>query len=141
MERWFEFMGNHPFLFGLLFVLIVMFFSLESKRSGKKVAPNALGLMMNNDNAQVIDIRPANKFATGHIAGSRNIPFTELKNHLAELQADTRPIIFVCDMGMQAGMAVQLVGKPNAMRLEGGIINYQSAGLPLITPKISKLKK
>lgn len=141
MERWFEFMGNHPFLFGLLFVLIVMFFMIENKRSGKKIAPSALGLLMNNDNAQVIDIRPADKFAKGHISGSRNIPFTELKDHLSELQADTRPLVFVCDMGMQAGMAVQLVGKPNAMRLEGGIINYQSAGLPLVSPKPNKLKK
>ncbi|MDU6055633.1 MAG: rhodanese-like domain-containing protein, partial [Acinetobacter junii] len=26
MERWLEFMGNHPFLFGALGVLIVLFF-------------------------------------------------------------------------------------------------------------------
>ena len=140
MERWFEFMGNHPILFGILFVLAILFFGIEKKRSGKKVAPNALGLLVNNENATLIDIRPADKFATGHISGSRNIPFSELKSHISELQALTTPIIFICDMGMQAGMAVQLIGKPNAMRLEGGIINYQSAGLPLITPK-NKLKK
>lgn len=39
MERWFEFMGNHPFLFGLLFVFAIMFFSIENKRSGKKISP------------------------------------------------------------------------------------------------------
>lgn len=141
MERWFEFMGNHPILFGILFILIVMFFSLESKRSGKKVAPNALGLLVNNEHAQLIDIRPANKFATGHISGSRNIPFTELKDHLAHLQGITTPIVFICDMGMQAGMAVQLVGKPNAMRLEGGITNYQASGLPLVSTKDTKTTK
>lgn len=138
MERWFDFMGNHPFLFGLLFVLVVMFFALENKRSGKKIAPNALGLLINNENAQLIDIRPANKFATGHISGSRNIPFSELKNHLSELQAITTPLVFVCDVGMQAGMAVQLIGKPNAMRLEGGINNYQASGLPLVSDKKNK---
>ena len=138
MERWFDFMGNHPFLFDLLFVLVVMFFALENKRSGKKIAPNALGLLINNENAQLIDIRPANKFATGHISGSRNIPFSELKNHLSELQAITTPLVFVCDVGMQAGMAVQLIGKPNAMRLEGGINNYQASGLPLVSDKKNK---
>lgn len=138
MERWFEFMGNHPFLFGLLFVFAIMFFSIENKRSGKKISPQALGLLVNNDNATLIDIRPANKFATGHIAGSRNIAFTELKNHLSELQAMTNPIVFICDIGMQAGMAVQLVGKPNAMRLEGGIANYQAQGLPLVGVKTAK---
>ena len=138
MERWFEFMGNHPFLFGLLFVFAIMFFSIENKRSGKKISPQALGLLVNNDNATLVDIRPANKFATGHIAGSRNIAFTELINHLPELQAMTNPIVFIFDIGMQAGMAVQLVGKPNAMRLEGGIANYQAQGLPLVGVKTGK---
>lgn len=35
-------------------------------------------------------------------------------------------------------MAVQLVGKPNAMRLEGGIANYQAQGLPLVGVKTGK---
>lgn len=138
MERWFEFMGNHPVLFGLLLVLVIMYFMLENKRSGKKVAPNALGMLVNNERAQIIDIRPANKFTTGHISGSRNIPFSDLKNHLSELQAITTPLVFVCDVGMQAGMAVQLIGKPNAMRLEGGINNYQASGLPLVSSNKGK---
>ena len=111
MERWFEFIGNHPVLVGLLIVLIIAF---------------------NNQNARIIDIRPANKFANGHITGSQNIPFNDLKNHLAELQAIEVPVILVCDIGMQAGAAVQLINRPNFMRLEGGIQGYQSAGLPLV---------
>ena len=138
MERWFEFMSNHPFLFGTLFVLVGMFFSIENKRSGKKIAPNALGMMVNNQNAVLIDIRPTNKFTTGYISGSRNIPFTELKNHLNELQAITAPIFFKCLMGIQEVMEWSILGKQNAMRLEGGITNYQAAGLPLITPKTKK---
>ena len=55
MERWFEFMGHHPFLFGTMFVLIVLFFMLENKRGGKKINPNAVGLMVNNQNAQLIE--------------------------------------------------------------------------------------
>ena len=82
MERWFEFMGHHPFLFGTMFVLIVLFFMLENKRGGKKINPNAVGLMVNNQNAQLIDIRPRKDFEKGYIKGSRNIPFTELKDHV-----------------------------------------------------------
>ncbi len=137
MERWLQFMGNHPFLFGLLAVLIVLFFTIESKRGGKKVNPNALGLMVNNDNAQVIDIRPKKDFEKGYIQGSRNIAFTELKNHLPELQASTYPIIIVCQMGMTAGTAVAMLGKVNVYRLEGGIAGWQAAGLPLVTEKLT----
>lgn len=67
MERWFEFMGHHPFLFGTMFVLIVLFFMLENKRGGKKINPNAVGLMVNNQNAQLIDIRPRKDFEKGYI--------------------------------------------------------------------------
>lgn len=137
MERWFEFMGHHPFLFGIMAVLIVLFFTLENKRGGKKIAPNALGLMVNNDNAQLIDIRPRKEFEKGYIQGSRNIPFTELKNHLTELQASTNPIIIVCQMGMTAGTAVAMIGKENVYRLDGGIGNWQASGLPLVTDKSS----
>ncbi|OOR84717.1 rhodanese-like domain-containing protein [Moraxella canis] len=132
MERWFEFIGNHPVLVGLLIVLIIAFFAIEGKRSGRKVPPSEVGLLVNNQNARIIDIRPPSKFANGHITGSQNIPFSDLKNHLAELQAIEVPVILVCDIGMQAGAAVQLINRPNFMRLEGGIQGYQAAGLPLV---------
>ncbi|ANB91188.1 rhodanese [Moraxella ovis] len=138
MERWFTFMGNHPILFGILAVLIIAFFMVEGKRNGRKVPPSELGLLVNNHRACVIDIRPANKFAVSHISGSRNIPFNELKNHLDELRAIEEPVIFVCDIGMQSGAAVSLVGKPNFMRLSGGIQGYQAAGLPLAVAKVKK---
>lgn len=135
MERWFEFMGNHPFLIGLWVVLAVLFFMVETKRGGKKITPSELGLFVNNQNAKLIDIRPAAKFATGYIQGSQNIPFTELPKRLEELKAITTPIIVVCEMGMQAGTAVALIGKPDVYRLEGGIINWQAAGMPLVGVK------
>lgn len=135
MERWFEFMGNHPILFGLLIALAIAFFAIEGKRNGKKVPPSQIGPLVNDHNARIIDIRPAAKFAAGHITGSENIPFTELKNHLTNLQAIQVPVIIVCDMGLQAGAAVQLINRPNVMRLEGGIAGYQAAGLPLVGAK------
>lgn len=135
MERWFEFMGNHPFLFGMLGILVFAFFTLETKRGGKKINPNALGMMVNNDNAQVIDIRPKKDFAKGYIQGSRNIPFTELKDHIDELKASPNPLIIVCQMGMTSGTAVAMLGKDTVYRLDGGVAGWQSAGLPLVTEK------
>lgn len=127
-----EFMGNHPFLFGILAVLILLFFAVENKRSGKKIAPNSLGTLVNTQNAQIIDIRAKKKFNTGYIQGSRNIPFTQFKDSLEDLRAIEEPIVIVCDMGIQAGAAVQMIGKPNVFRLEGGIGGWQAAGMPLV---------
>ena len=139
-SRWFDFMGNHPFLFGLLGVLIVLFFTIENKRSGKKVSPNTLGMMVNSQNAQLIDVRAKNKFETGYIQGSRNIPFTQLKDRMDEIRAIENPIIIICDMGVQAGAAVQLIAKENVFRLEGGINGWQAAGMPLVGAKGSNKK-
>lgn len=141
MDRALEFMGNHPFLFGILAVLAVLFFTIENKRSGKKISPSTLGMMVNSQNAQLIDIRPKKKFETGFIQGSRNIPFTELANRLDEVRAIEAPVIIVCDMGVQAGAAVQLIGKDNVYRLDGGIGGWQAAGMPLVGDKTQAAKK
>ncbi len=141
MDRALEFMGNHPFLFGILAVLAILFFTIESKRSGKKVSPNTLGMMVNDQNAQLIDIRAKNKFTTGYIQGSRNIPFTQLKERLEEIRAIEQPVIIICDMGIQAGAAVQMIGKDTVYRLEGGIGGWQGAGMPLVGLKDAPPKK
>lgn len=132
MERWFEFMGNHPILFAIMGILTFMLLTVDNKRSGKKISPNQLGTLFNQQNAQIIDIRPKKKFETGHIQGSRNLPFSELKEHLDNLKAIEAPIVIVCDMGMQAGVAIQMIGKENVFRLDGGISGWQAAGMPLV---------
>lgn len=141
MDRAFEFLGNHPFLFGILAVLAVLFFTIENKRSGKKISPNTLGMMVNSQNAQLIDIRAKKKFETGYIQGSRNIPFTDIKDRLEEIRAIEQPIIIVCDMGMQAGAAIQMIGKDTVYRLEGGIGGWQGAGMPLVNVQDKTNKK
>lgn len=135
MARWFEFMGNHPFLFGLLGLLAFVFFMVEGKRGGTKIPPSELGLLMNNQNAKLIDIRPKAKFDTGHIQGSQNIAFAELKEHLHTLNNTPTPIVFVCEMGLQASAAVHLLSHPNVYRLDGGIAGWTAAGMPLVGTK------
>lgn len=141
MERFFEFALNHPLLVGTFFTLIILFFLLENIRSGKKVAPQQVGLLANNQGASIIDLRDPKDFKEGHISGSKNIPFSRLKDNLDELKAQTNPIIMVCKMGTVAGSAVQQIGHQNAYRLDGGILNWKSQGLPLVQDKANKSSK
>lgn len=133
MERWFIFMGNRPVLFGIMAFFVALFFIVETKRSGKKVSPSELSLLVNNQNAKLIDVRAANKFKEGFIQGSENIAFADLPNHIARLKADPAPLIVICELGMQAGAAVALLGRDNVYRLDGGIQNWQASGMPLVT--------
>ena len=135
MERFLEFMQHHPILFGILGALVVLFFFLENQRSGRKISPQALGGFVNREKAVIIDLRDAKEFREGHISGSRNIPLSNLKNHLEELREIKQPIVMVCKMGQTAGGAVQQVGGDNLYRLEGGILGWQGQNLPLVKPK------
>ena len=96
--------------------------------------------MVNSQNAQLIDIRPKKKFESGYIQGSRNIPFTDLKDRLEEIRAIEQPVIIICDMGVQAGAAIQMIGKDDVYRLEGGVGGWQGAGMPLVGVKDAKSK-
>lgn len=135
MERWFEFMGNHPFLFGLLAVLVVLFFVLEGKRNGRKIAPQSLGILVKAKNAMLIDLRDAKDYRAGHISGSRNIPYSKLASHIEELKDANRPLVFICNLGQVAGTALSQVGHTDSYRLDGGIANWKAQGLPLVKPK------
>ena len=135
MERWFEFMGNHPFLFGTLGVLIVLFFVLEGQRNGRKISAQSLGILVKAKNAMLIDLRDAKDFREGHISGSRNIPYSQLTSHIEELKTADRPLVFICNLGQIAGTALQQVGHSDSYRLDGGVNNWKAQGLPLIKSK------
>lgn len=135
MERWLAFMGNHPFLFGALGVLIVLFFILEGQRNGRKISPQSLGILVKAKNAMLIDLRDAKDFREGHISGSRNIPYSQIASHIEELKSTERPLVFICNLGQIAGTALQQIGHADSYRLDGGINNWKAQGLPLIKSK------
>ena len=135
MERWLQFMQNHPFLFGTLGVLVVLFLILENKRSGRKISAQSLGVLLNQENAMLIDLRDPKDYREGHISGSRNIPYSRLKDHLEELRELNRQIVMICQMGQVSGTAAQTVGGNSLYRLDGGILSWRGQGLPLIKSK------
>ena len=135
MERWLEFMGNHPFLFGALGVLIVLFFILEGQRNGRKISPQSLGILVKAKNAMLIDLRDAKDFRDGHISGSQNIPYSQITSQIDELQASDRPLVFICNLGQVARSALQKVAHTDSYRLDDGISNWKAQGLPFVKSK------
>ena len=135
MERWFEFMGNHPLLFGALAILVVLFFIIEGQRNGRKISAQSLGILVKAKNAMLIDLRDAKDFREGHISGSRNIPYSQIAKHIEELKSAERPLVFICNLGQVAGSALQQVGHADSYRLDGGVSNWKAQGLPLVKAK------
>src|SRR5690606_35173834 len=117
-------MGNHPFLFGTLAVLVVLFFIIEGQRNGRIIAPQSLGILVKAKNAMLIDLRDAKDFREGHIGGSRDVPYSQTTKLVEELKASDRPFVFMCNLGQVAGTALHRVGHADAYRLDGGISNW-----------------
>ena len=79
----------------------------------------------------VIDVREPMEYASGHIAGSLNVPLARL--HQADLPQG--PLVLVCQSGNRSAKGVQTLlrqSHPHPITdLQGGIPNWQQAGLPV----------
>ena len=84
----------------------------------------------------VVDLRPADEFEAGHIAGALSIPLPELEARLAELPADVEVVAYCrgpyCAMSPEAVAILERAGR-RARRLEDGYPEWRLAGLPVVT--------
>lgn len=136
MDRLLEFAMNHYVLVSAFFVLWAVFFSLESRRGGQSVSPQQATNMVNREEAQIVDLRDADEFRQGHIAGSVNIPMSQLSERIAELDKyKGKPVVLVCKMGTSASLAGrQLRGRgfERVARMQGGIQGWRADNLPVV---------
>ena len=142
LERLPQFIGAHPILamgfVGLTAAIIINEIS-RLRRGYKSVSPAELTLLMNRQNALVVDVSPIGDFEKGHIIGSKHVAmgqFDPENKVLAKVRE--LPVVMVCRSGMTAGTAAaRLVkaGFKNVYLLEGGIQAWQTADLPLVRGK------
>ena len=85
----------------------------------------------------VLDVRPADEFAHGHLPGAVNIPLGELQHRLAELDPDREVIAYCrgayCIFAFEAVAALRAGGRP-ARRLVDGFPEWKAAGFPVSIP-------
>ncbi len=84
----------------------------------------------------VLDVRPPDEFALGHVPGAVNIPLRALKQRLAEINLD-REIVAYC-RGEYCVLSYEAVALLRARgfkvrRLEEGLPEWRAAGLPVNT--------
>jgi rhodanese-related sulfurtransferase/DNA-binding transcriptional ArsR family regulator len=84
--------------------------------------------------ATVIDVRPAEEFAAGHIPGAVSVPLDELANRLAELPADQEIVAYCrgayCVLSHDAVRLLTAQGR-TARRLSDGMLEWRLADLPV----------
>jgi rhodanese-related sulfurtransferase len=139
MDQMVEFVTNHYILSGLfaaLFAALIYTTVASLFSSLKELSTHEATLLMNKEDAYILDIRPAAEFKKGHILGSKQIKselvtkgdFSTLEKH------KDKPIIVVCAMGMTSKRtASQMLkaGFEHVVTLKGGINAWQGASLPI----------
>lgn len=82
----------------------------------------------------VLDVRPAEEFAAGHLPGAINIPLSELEARLGELRPDQEVVAYCrgpyCVLSYDAVARLRVHGL-QARRLKDGYPEWKIAGLPV----------
>jgi ArsR family transcriptional regulator len=82
----------------------------------------------------VLDVRPEDEFALGHLPGALNIPLAALERRLIELPADREIIAYCrgpyCVLSFEAVAALRARGYL-VRRLKDGYPEWKAAGLPV----------
>ena len=82
----------------------------------------------------VLDVRPVEEFAAGHLPGAVNIPIGELAKRLAELPRGKEVVAYCrgpfCLMSYEAIRMLRKRGL-KARRLQNGLPEWRAAGLPV----------
>jgi rhodanese-related sulfurtransferase len=89
---------------------------------------------LQDDLVTVLDVRPEDEFALGHLPGALNIPFAELERRLGELPPNREVIAYCrgpyCVLSFEAVAALRARGY-RIRRLEDGYPEWKAAGLPV----------
>jgi rhodanese-related sulfurtransferase len=140
MDQIVEFVTNHYILSGLFASLLaaLIYTTVANQLSSlKELSTHEATLLMNKENAYILDIRTVVEFKKGHILGSKQIKADLVtKGDFTALEkSKDKPIIVVCAMGMTSKRtASQMIkaGFENVATLKGGINAWQGANLPII---------
>jgi rhodanese-related sulfurtransferase len=142
MEQFVEFVGNHPYLFTALFVVItLLIWSIVGEQlwGGEAILPQDATLLINREDAVILDVREESEFKQGHILNAIHIPLSTLSSKIGRLEKwRSRPIIANCLNGHRSARACSMLKKQGfekVYNLKGGINAWQDASLPLTKGK------
>ena len=108
----------------------------NARDSMEPVSRRELRQRMKDGTVTVVDVRPKEEFAMGHVPGAINIPPSELNRRLADLPRSKEVVAYCrgpyCVFAFEAVAALRKAGY-KARRLEDGMPEWRAAGLPVIT--------
>lgn len=108
-----------------------------SARGGGRggVTPLQATLLINREDAVIVDVREHHEFTAGHLPNSRHIPMGAVEKRLGEIEKHkSKPVIVVCQSGNRSSStcnALRKGGFEKVYNLSGGMLAWEQAGLPV----------
>ena len=127
-----EQMKNVYFLF-----LFFAFISCKAQPgAASKVGPDEFEKAIASNNMQVLDVRTAGEFKTGHIKNALQADWTQNKEFVERIQYvdKDKPVYIYCLVGGRSASAAEWMrnnGYKNVVELSGGINAWKAASKPL----------
>jgi rhodanese-related sulfurtransferase len=114
--------------------------SLESRTDlmtgTTRVTPaEAAGALASSTPPMIVDVRAPREWQKSHIEGSVNIPLNHLAERIEEVPTN-RPVLVHCAGSYRSSIAagiLQARGRHNLTELNGGLVAWEAAGLPVIS--------
>jgi rhodanese-related sulfurtransferase/DNA-binding transcriptional ArsR family regulator len=103
----------------------------KDRNSLEAISLQELRRRMREGSVLVLDVRPAEEYADGHIPGARNIPLAELKNSMKGLPEECEIVAYCrgpyCFLSDDAVAALRQSGR-KALRLSHGFPDWKALG-------------
>ena len=105
--------------------------------AGSNISVTEATILLNREDAVVVDVRETHEWSTGHIPNARHVALGQLGKRISELEKfKARPVIVVCASGNRSSSAcgaLKRAGFEKVFNLSGGINAWTGANLPVTT--------
>lgn len=115
----------------------MLLWPLISGDGAANLTPAQATLLMNREDALVLDVRETGEWNSGHIPGARHITLAQLEKRMTEIEKfKARPVIVCCASGSRSSSAcgqLKKSGFEKVYSLSGGISGWLESNLPVTT--------
>lgn len=138
MEQVFEFIGNHPIMVGAFALLLVVLIITEIgrfRRGFREISTQEAVLLINRQNAGVLDVSAIAEFNKSHIVGAQHLALSQIQASNGQLmKLKDRPLLVYCRNGIsstQAALQLVSLGLGPVSVLRGGMAQWQADKQPV----------
>lgn len=131
-----EFINQNILLVSIVLISGVgLIWPLFARSAANELSPAAATLLINREDAHVIDVREVDEFAGGHLPDAKNIPLSKLADRINEIEKfKDQPVIVCCAAGVRSAKGcgeLAKLGFSKVHSLAGGVDAWVGAGYPV----------